>query len=161
VVRIYTKKGDDGTTSLWYGGRVAKHHGRTDAYGSLDEACSQLGLDFARSPLWLVVLAVGSLAFGAMGVAIGGATREVRSASLAAFVVSLPVAALALVPSGAVADGIYDLIRVISAAFPFRPAMDALDAAISGGEILNPVLHLVALALVFSALARLSLKRFA
>jgi cob(I)alamin adenosyltransferase len=44
VVRIYTKKGDDGTTSLWYGGRVPKHHGRTDAYGSLDEACSQLGV---------------------------------------------------------------------------------------------------------------------
>jgi len=43
VVKIYTKKGDDGTTSLWYGGRVPKHHGRTDAYGSLDEACSQLG----------------------------------------------------------------------------------------------------------------------
>jgi cob(I)alamin adenosyltransferase len=44
VVRIYTKKGDDGTTSLWYGGRVPKHHGRTEAYGSLDEACSQLGV---------------------------------------------------------------------------------------------------------------------
>ena len=44
MARIYTKKGDDGTTSLWYGGRVPKHHGRTDAYGSLDEACSQLGL---------------------------------------------------------------------------------------------------------------------
>jgi cob(I)alamin adenosyltransferase len=44
VVKIYTRKGDDGTTSLWYGGRVAKHHGRTDAYGSLDEACSQLGV---------------------------------------------------------------------------------------------------------------------
>jgi cob(I)alamin adenosyltransferase len=44
VVKIYTKKGDDGTTSLWYGGRVPKHHGRTEAYGSLDEACSQLGI---------------------------------------------------------------------------------------------------------------------
>jgi cob(I)alamin adenosyltransferase len=44
VVRIYTKKGDDGSTSLWYGGRVPKHHDRTDAYGSLDEACSQLGV---------------------------------------------------------------------------------------------------------------------
>jgi cob(I)alamin adenosyltransferase len=44
VVKIYTKKGDDGTTSLWYGGRVPKHHGRTEAYGTLDEACSQLGL---------------------------------------------------------------------------------------------------------------------
>ncbi|HEV7564222.1 MAG TPA: cob(I)yrinic acid a,c-diamide adenosyltransferase [Solirubrobacterales bacterium] len=44
MVKIYTKKGDDGTTSLWYGGRVPKHHGRTDAYGTLDEACSALGL---------------------------------------------------------------------------------------------------------------------
>jgi cob(I)alamin adenosyltransferase len=44
MVKIYTKKGDDGSTSLWYGGRVPKHHGRTQAYGSLDEACSQLGV---------------------------------------------------------------------------------------------------------------------
>jgi cob(I)alamin adenosyltransferase len=43
VVKIYTRKGDDGTTSLWYGGRVPKNHARTEAYGSLDEACSQLG----------------------------------------------------------------------------------------------------------------------
>jgi len=44
MVKIYTKKGDDGTTSLWYGGRVPKHHGRTEAYGALDEASSALGL---------------------------------------------------------------------------------------------------------------------
>ncbi len=44
MVKIYTRKGDDGTTSLWYGGRVPKHHGRTEAYGALDEACSQLGI---------------------------------------------------------------------------------------------------------------------
>ena len=44
MVKIYTKKGDDGTTSLWYGGRVPKHHGRTEAYGALDEACSELGV---------------------------------------------------------------------------------------------------------------------
>jgi cob(I)alamin adenosyltransferase len=47
VVRIYTRKGDDGTTSLWYGGRVPKHDVRTEAYGSVDEAVSALGL--ARS----------------------------------------------------------------------------------------------------------------
>jgi cob(I)alamin adenosyltransferase len=47
VVKIYTRKGDDGTTSLWYGGRVAKTDPRTEAYGSLDEANSALGL--ARS----------------------------------------------------------------------------------------------------------------
>ncbi len=44
MVKIYTKKGDDGTTSLWYGGRVPKDHPRTSSYGSLDEACSHLGL---------------------------------------------------------------------------------------------------------------------
>jgi cob(I)alamin adenosyltransferase len=43
VTRIYTRKGDDGMTSLWYGGRVAKSDHRTEAYGALDEAASQLG----------------------------------------------------------------------------------------------------------------------
>ncbi len=47
VTRIYTRKGDDGTTSLWYGGRVAKDDARTEAYGSVDEAGSALGV--ARS----------------------------------------------------------------------------------------------------------------
>lgn len=44
MVRIYTKKGDDGTTSLWYGGRVSKSDARTEAYGAIDEAGSSLGL---------------------------------------------------------------------------------------------------------------------
>jgi cob(I)alamin adenosyltransferase len=47
VTRIYTRKGDDGTTSLWYGGRVPKDNARTEAYGSIDEAVSALGV--ARS----------------------------------------------------------------------------------------------------------------
>jgi cob(I)alamin adenosyltransferase len=44
AVKIYTRKGDDGTTSLWYGGRVSKTDARTEAYGSLDEAASALGV---------------------------------------------------------------------------------------------------------------------
>ena len=47
MTRIYTRKGDDGTTSLWYGGRVAKSDARTEAYGSIDEAGAALGV--ARS----------------------------------------------------------------------------------------------------------------
>ncbi len=47
MTRIYTKKGDDGSTSLWYGGRVAKSDARTEAYGAVDEAASALGM--ARS----------------------------------------------------------------------------------------------------------------
>ena len=44
MVKIYTRKGDDGTTGLWYGGRVPKSGGRPEAYGSVDEAASALGL---------------------------------------------------------------------------------------------------------------------
>jgi ABC-2 type transport system permease protein len=120
-----------------------------------------LELDAGRAPLWLVALALGGAAFGAMGVAIGGVTREVRSASLLAFVVSLPIAALALVPSVAVSAGVYDAIRIVSAAFPFRPTLQALDAAISGGALLTPLLHLAALTLAFGVIARVSLRRFA
>ncbi|HVF54076.1 MAG TPA: cob(I)yrinic acid a,c-diamide adenosyltransferase [Actinomycetota bacterium] len=43
-VKIYTKRGDDGTTGLLYGGRVRKDDHRTDVYGTLDEAVSALGI---------------------------------------------------------------------------------------------------------------------
>jgi cob(I)alamin adenosyltransferase len=46
-MKIYTRKGDDGSTSLWYGGRVPKADPRTEAYGTIDEAGSALGV--ARS----------------------------------------------------------------------------------------------------------------
>jgi cob(I)alamin adenosyltransferase len=49
-MRIYTRKGDTGTTGLLYGGaRVSKADLRTDAYGTTDEAVSALGL--ARAAL--------------------------------------------------------------------------------------------------------------
>lgn len=43
-MKIYTRKGDDGSTALWYGGRVSKSHPRTEAYGALDEANAALGM---------------------------------------------------------------------------------------------------------------------
>lgn len=44
-MRIYTRKGDAGTTGLLFGGdRVSKADLRTDAYGTTDEAVSALGL---------------------------------------------------------------------------------------------------------------------
>lgn len=44
-MRIYTRKGDAGTTGLLYGGdRVSKADARTEAYGTTDEAVSALGL---------------------------------------------------------------------------------------------------------------------
>ncbi len=48
-MKIYTRKGDDGTTGLWYGGRVLKSSARPEAYGSIDEAASALGLARAAS----------------------------------------------------------------------------------------------------------------
>jgi ABC-2 type transport system permease protein len=93
-------------------------------------------------------------------VAIGGLAREVRAASLLALLLSLPVAFLGLVPSGAVSPGLYDAVRVVSAAFPFKPSLDALDAAISGGALAAPLAHLAALTVAFGVVGRLALRRF-
>lgn len=43
-MKVYTRKGDDGTTGLLYGGRVRKDDIRTSIYGTLDEVVSALGL---------------------------------------------------------------------------------------------------------------------
>lgn len=43
-MKIYTKTGDDGTTGLFAGDRVAKDHPRICAYGTVDELNSVLGL---------------------------------------------------------------------------------------------------------------------
>jgi ABC-type transport system involved in cytochrome c biogenesis permease component len=119
-------------------------------------------LDWGRVPLWVAALAAGALAFAALGLAIGAVAREVRAASLLAFMLALPLAFLALVPSGSVAPALYDLIRAVSAAFPFKPTLDALDAALNdSGDLLGPLLHLAGLFAAFGALSRLALRRFA
>jgi len=122
-----------------------------------------VSLDWGRFPLWVLALAFGALAFGALGVAIGGLAREVRAASLLAFLLSLPIAFLALVPSGAVSKGVYDVVTVISAIFPFKPALEAMDNALNdtGRSMLGPLAHLLALTVGFTALGRLALRRFA
>ncbi len=43
-MKIYTKKGDDGTTGLFYGGRVVKDDTGPEAYGTVDEANSAIGV---------------------------------------------------------------------------------------------------------------------
>lgn len=43
-MKIYTKTGDKGTTSLVYGQRVSKSDVRVDAYGTCDEANSMIGM---------------------------------------------------------------------------------------------------------------------
>jgi ABC-2 type transport system permease protein len=115
------------------------------------------------TPFWSVLgLAAGALAFAAMGLAIGAVAREVRAASLLAFMLSLPLAFLALVPSGAVSPALYDVIRFISALFPFKATLQALDAALNGaGGLGTALLHLAALFAGFALLGRVALRRFA
>lgn len=119
-------------------------------------------LDWGRGPLWVIAVALGAAAFAAMGVALGVLAREVRAASLLAFMLSLPIAFLALVPSGAVSGRVYEAVQVVSALFPFKPTLEAMDAAINGaGDILLPLLHLAVLTLAFGVIARVGLRRFA
>ncbi len=120
-----------------------------------------VALDWSRIGLWLAALALGAVSFGALGVAIGALAREVRAASLLAFALALPLAFLALVPAGSVSGGIYDAVNAISYVFPYKAALQALDAAVNGASpaIGLPLLHLAVLAGVFGALARLGLRR--
>jgi cob(I)alamin adenosyltransferase len=48
-MKIYTRKGDDGTTGLLYGGRVPKDDPAPTAYGSVDEAQAAIGLARAET----------------------------------------------------------------------------------------------------------------
>jgi ABC-type transport system involved in cytochrome c biogenesis permease component len=120
-----------------------------------------VGLEWSRVGQWLAALAFGALAFAALGVAIGALAREVRAASLLAFLLSLPLAFLALVPAGAVAGGLYDVIRAISLVFPYKAALQALDAAVnrSSPGLAVSLAHLLALTALFGVLARLGLRR--
>ena len=122
-----------------------------------------VALDWSRFELWLAGLAFAGLAFGALGVTIGALAREVSAASLMAFLVSLPVAFIALVPSNAVSGGVKTLLDVVAFAFPFKPALEALDNAFSDSTpaIGLPLLHLVLLTAVFWGIGRLALRRFA
>jgi ABC-type transport system involved in cytochrome c biogenesis permease component len=120
-----------------------------------------VGLEWGRVGQWLAALALGGLAFAALGVAIGALAREVRAASLLSFLLSLPLAFLALVPAGAVASGLYDVIRAISFVFPYKAALEALDAAVnrSSPGLGISLVHLLGLTALFAVLARLGLRR--
>ncbi len=130
------------------------------AFAMLAGISAFVALDWGRVGLWLVALAFGALAFGALGVAIGALAREVRAASLLAFALSLPLAFLALVPSGSVSIGVYDAVNAISFVFPFKASLEALDAAVNGASpsIGLPLVHLAGLMAVFGGLARVGLR---
>ncbi len=77
-MKIYTRTGDDGSTALFGGARVGKDDVRVEAYGTVDEANSALGL--ARTELVRERTAAGTVG-GATGAA---ALAETLDADLAA-----------------------------------------------------------------------------
>jgi hypothetical protein len=119
-------------------------------------------LQWSRIGLWLAAILAGGAALGAAGAALGAAAREVRAVSLLAFMVTLPIAFLSLVPSGAVGKGVYDAIGVVVAVFPFKPALDAMTAALdpAGPSIGGPLVHLAILTAAYALIARFALRRF-
>jgi ABC-type multidrug transport system permease subunit len=119
-------------------------------------------LEIGRFGLWLAAILLSGAALGAAGAALGAAAREVRAVSLLAFMVTLPVAFLSLVPSGAVSPTVFDAIRYFTALFPFKPALQAITAALdeAGPGIGAPLLHLAVLFVAYAAIARLALRRF-
>ena len=120
-------------------------------------------LDWARFELWVLALGFGGVAFGAMGVAVGGLAREVSAASLMALLLSLPVAFVALIPGTAVSGGVRSLLDALAFVFPFKAALDAASNAFTGAPpgIIGPLAHLAVLTVVFAAIARLAVSRFA
>jgi ABC-2 type transport system permease protein len=120
-------------------------------------------LQWDRIGLWLLAILAGGGALAAAGAALGAAAREVRAVSLLAFMVTLPVAFLSLIPSGAVGGGVFDLVRIVTAIFPFKPALEAMTAALdsAGPGIGMPLIHLAILIAAYGLLARLALRRFA
>jgi ABC-type transport system involved in cytochrome c biogenesis permease component len=120
-------------------------------------------LHWSRIGLWLVAILAGGAGLAAAGAALGAAAREVRAVSLLAFMVTLPIAFLSLIPSGAVGPGMYDAVRLVTALFPFKPALQAMTAALdsAGPEIGAPLLHLAALIAAYGLIARFALRRFA
>jgi ABC-type multidrug transport system permease subunit len=120
-------------------------------------------ISWGRTYLIVPAILLAGAASSALGLAIGAAAREVRASALLAFALALPVAFLSLVPSGTVGEGLLDVIHVIAGAFPFRPALDALQGSLSasGPDLGLPLLHLALLTAGYLVLARLALHRFA
>jgi hypothetical protein len=95
--------------------------------------------------------------------AIGALAREVSAASLLGILTSLPIAFVALVPASAVSGALKTVLDAVAFVFPFKAALQAASNAFSGTQpgIVWPLVHLAVLTVVFGALARVALRRFA
>ncbi len=87
-MKIYTRKGDDGSTGLFHGGRVGKDGSGPEAYGAIDEAVSVLGVArvHASGALAEAILAVQRDLFvvaAELATGVGNRSKLVEGESLA------------------------------------------------------------------------------
>jgi hypothetical protein len=117
------------------------------------------GGPWSRLPLLTFGLALAGGAFGAFGVLLGVLARESRTAVLVAFLVTLPLVLVGVVPEGSV-----ETAGWISAVFPFGHAVDFFEAALFDLDPWRTVgveaLWLAGLGAAFAAGARMGVRRF-
>jgi ABC-2 type transport system permease protein len=110
------------------------------------------------------IAVIVSLMFVAMLLASGMlALERSEHAALMAFLISLPIAFVALVPASAVSGTLKTVLDVIAFLFPFKAALQAVSNAFSATSppVGLPLLHLAVLTAVFGGLALLAMRRFA
>jgi len=117
------------------------------------------GQPWSRLPLLAVGLVLAGAAFGAFGVLLGVLARESRAAVLVAFLVTLPLVLIGVIPSESVG-----VAGWISAFFPFAHAVDFFESALFAldpwREVGVATLWLLGLAAAFATAARMGVRRF-
>lgn len=125
LTKIYTRTGDDGTTGLGDGSRVNKEHPRVEAYGTVDEANSAIGLVLAVNTIPIAIrellIAIqhdlfdlgGELATPGMQLIKAEHTTRLEQA-IDAFNADLPTLKEFILPSGGPATASCHLARTIA-----------------------------------------------
>ena len=124
LTKIYTRTGDDGTTGLGDGARVPKEHARVEAYGTVDEANSAIGLVLAVKEIPEVIRQLlngiqhdlfdlgGELATPGMQLINAEQTLRIEQA-IDSFNADLPTLKEFILPSGGTATAACHLARTI------------------------------------------------
>lgn len=145
----FTRRGDDGSTSLYGGDRVPKHDQQPEAYGAVDEATSALGLAraLATAPktnalaqeiqqrLYLIMAELAVAPGGPVPADfVTGATEVERLEAMAAELeLEAPPPKEFVIPGETPAGGALDLARTVT-----RRAEREVSRLGAGGHALNP-----------------------
>ena len=125
---------------------------------AVDVAGVSGGVSWLRLPLLLPALLVGGAAVGAVGCLLGALAGGVRTATILALAVTLPLIFLGVIPAS-----VSQLAATISNLFPFAPAADAFSSALFDvhptGALARDLAHLLVLAVVYATLARVAAPR--